>query len=862
MNTTRRKFLAATAATAAGTKLPKMPHSLAGVTEDETLDAYQIAKRHLIARDLPTPNFFEGMLLGNGDIGVCVTVRPDALGLHLGKVDSWDIRVSEDHYQHVLPFNELLKLWECAGEEAKRLGKPEMLYLESSIDFFREYTTKVTASYDKPWPRPWPCGIIWIHWDSREVRVLRQGLDPSSGLFTLDLECDNLRGQQREVTMRCFVNWTTGHVSVSTEEPAPFASVAYYPNWDPEAQLPVPEIGGSENGDFAEFTGYQLFPATPPTKDNPEPPRTGKDRNFALVGRLQGKWALEGIAQNHKKLEKTKDGNGTSFPVKIDARRVFLRNQNKHSFRLDLTLFTTRDHPDNVVFAKQEVSRLAQIPIGQLRKQTEKHWKEFWSRSAVEFEDKELERIWYHNQYFLACCLRQSKVAPGLFGNWASGKIGTAWHGDYHLDYNAEQVFWGVFSSNHVDQHLPYVELCENVVPMAESFAREKFGLPGAFFPVSAYPVPSQVMPYPVPPGGYQICNTSWAVQSLWWHYRYTLDKDFLKRVYPLLRAAAQFVVAFAKKESDGKYHFIPTVSPENWGFTVDFRLNKDCIMDLALAEFLLDAVVEASQIFDIDATERSNWADVRANLAPYPKTEGPYGEVWLDILNAPPEHVYNVPVTLAPVFPGEQVGIGRGDECLAIARRTARTIRLEGGNDLVFQPLIRARLGLLNLDWFKREVRYCTLPNGVANDRVRQIDGRYSDSIDFDYMMRMGVWTENFSLPAVLNECLMQSYTDVIRLFPNTQKLGPVRFQDLRAVGAFLVSASYDGTTISRVSLTSEKGAMAHLANPWPKTNIRVTRVQGSQPVQVITRGEIVEFPTEPGERYKIEPRSIAKLG
>jgi hypothetical protein len=99
--------------------------------------------------------------------------------------------------------------------------------------------------------------------------------------------------------------------------------------------------------------------------------------------------------------------------------------------------------------------------------------------------------------------------------------------------------------------------------------------------------------------------------------------------------------------------------------------------------------------------------------------------------------------------------------------------------------------LGLLDLDGFKREVRYCLLPNGVANDRVRQIDGRYNDSADFDFMMRMGVWTENLSLPAVLNECLMQSYTDVIRLFPNTHKLGPARFQNLRAVGAFLVAAA-----------------------------------------------------------------------
>ena len=224
-------------------------------------------------------------------------------------------------------------------------------------------------------------------------------------------------------------------------------------------------------------------------------------------------------------------------------------------------------------------------------------------------------------------------------------------------------------------------------------------------------------------------------------------------------------------------------------------------------------------------------------------------------MLNAPPEHVYNIPVTLAPVFPGDQVGSGRHEEHLEIARRTARTIRLEGGNDLVFQPLIRARLGMLDLEWFKNEVRYCRLPNGIANDRVRQIHGRYTDSTDFDFMMRMGIWTENLSLPAVLNECMIQSYTGTLRLFPNTQGLGRARFRNLRAAGAFLLSAAHDGKTTSSVTLFSEKGATAKLENPWPGKQVKVTRVGGQQPITVSAKGNVVQLSTEPGERYRIEP-------
>jgi hypothetical protein len=241
--------------------------------------------------------------------------------------------------------------------------------------------------------------------------------------------------------------------------------------------------------------------------------------------------------------------------------------------------------------------------------------------------------------------------------------------------------------------------------------------------------------------------------------------------------------------------------------------------------------------------------------MAPYPSASGPYGEVWIDINNAPVGHIYNVPVTLAPVFPGEQVGIGLNTQYWDIAKRTARTISLEGGNDLVYQPLIRARLGMLDLEWFKQEVRYCRLPNGVANDRVRQSGGRYAQSLDFDYLMRMGFWCENFSLPAVLNECMMQSYAGCIRVFPNTRNLGPARFENLRAVGAFLISATYDGAKVTHLSLHSEKGKTAKLVSPWGDSGLRVIRGSDHGQVQVALKGDVVSFDTRADETYLITP-------
>jgi alpha-L-fucosidase 2 len=845
MPTTRRTFITSSAAAAGAAPLA------AGAIASAPLDSTALARKHAIVRQQATPDFFEGMVMGNGDIGVMVTVRPDALGLHLGKLDVWDIRVSEEHERDVKPFAQVLEMVKEAADTAKREGDPQRKYLESQPPL-AEYTKAVQRSYRKPWPRPWPCGIVWLHWDSRSVRVVKQSLDISNAVLTVTLEHDDLRGKKRPLVLTVFVSRDNGHISVSSDGPAPIASISYSPHRDPNAKMPDPLVECEGHTFFCR----QVLPATAPPEGSNESPASKDDRTFALAGLASGSWTPDLTAATTRRgaapVMQASSGAWSSTGGRVPSlRRAFLRaGASPQPLRLDLTLFTTRDRADAEAHARAEAQRTASIPVAQLRVESEKHWAEFWSKSAVSFNDAELERIWYHNQYFLACCLKPGVVAPGLFGNWSSGNIGTAWHGDYHMNYNTQQVWWGVFSSNHIEQHEPYVRLVEQLAPMAEWNARVQFSLPGLYFPHSAYPVPSKVNPYPAPPWGYEICETPWTVQSLWWEYLYTMDTAYLKRVYPLLRGATDFLVAFLRKESDGRYHVVPTVSPENWGFTVDFRLNKNCIIDIALIDFLLEAMVEASATLGIDADLRGKWEEVRRSLAPYPTVDGPYGKVWLDIENAPPEWVYNVPVTLSPVFPAERVGLGLNEEQLEIAKRTTATIRLEGGNDLVWQPLARARLAMLDLDWFKQEVGYCLIPNGVANDRCRQIDGRYRDETNFDFMMRMGVWTENLSLPAVLNECLMQSYTGVIRLFPNTKNLGPARFHKLRAARAFLVSAAWDGKAVaSGVKLVSEKGAKARVAAPWAK--VAVEELPEKKRVETTVSKGVVEFSTVAGKEY-----------
>jgi len=121
--------------------------------------------------------------------------------------------------------------------------------------------------------------------------------------------------------------------------------------------------------------------------------------------------------------------------------------------------------------------------------------------------------------------------------------------------------------------------------------------------------------------------------------------------------------------------------------------------------------------------------------------------------------------------------------------------------------------------------------------------------------MMRMGLWCENFAVPVVLNECMLQSYSGVIQLFPNTLNLGAARFERLRCVGAFLAKAAYDGTTITTFDVLSERRAPLRFVSPWPGKPVRVVRLGDNKPIQPVEDRDsgIWTVSTESGERYSI---------
>lgn len=762
------------------------------------------ARDHAITLDRPAPDFFDGVLLGNGGLGAVVTTRPDAIAVHFGHNDIWDIRVSMPSRDAVGTFSEVLAKLE-AGD----------------LEWFRAYRGSLEGGYKKPYPRPYPCGTLVLGVDRRRVEILGHELSLEDGVCRVKVLLD---GQRSDVLI--FVDQASDRLWWHCEGPG-----------DPVNRVRlVPDVEGLEVGKpttLAQNAVGLTVPGEPPFRDNVSLPDNPPDNVLSFAERLP---ALETMAT---------DAADKGFRVLLSAAgplKTFERSDWYGGFtpngRLERRAEAGAATRGCVRIEHGLASDIADLPVdADATKATDydrtlsasrESWAAFWQRSAVSLGDKTLERAWYRNTYFVNCALRAGVTCPGLFGNWSLGEIGTAWHGDYHMNYNTQQVFWGLFSSNHVEHHIPYVDLITRLTPSAKNWAKTYYEMEGAAYPHSAFPIDTPLPPYQHPPWTWEICETPWAVQSLWWHYTYTLDTDYLRSVaFDPIRAATQFIVAYLTRPAardrakwgDDLCHVYPTVVPEIYQISEGLRFNADCLADITLIKFLLKAYLEAVDVLDAEATEGSTPAGAREvldNLPAYETAATPDGDVLVSVRGEDPDIVYNIPIPGMTVFPGEEHGLGSPPEVRDLVTRSLQRQRLEGGNEVVFANLQAARMGVLDVEKFKRQLAYCELPNGSYADQVLEINGRYGDTTPFEFMKRMGVWVENFAVPAVINECLLQSHDGVLRFFPNWPGDQDARFTSLRAVGAFLVSATFRDGTVAEVEVLSEKGGTLQFISPW----------------------------------------------
>ncbi|MBN2128627.1 MAG: glycoside hydrolase N-terminal domain-containing protein [Sedimentisphaerales bacterium] len=215
-----------------------------------------------------------------------------------------------------------------------------------------------------------------------------------------------------------------------------------------------------------------------------------------------------------------------------------------------------------------------------------------------------------------------SQLPTNLQGIWAE-EYSTPWRGDFHSNINLQMNYWPAEVTNLSDCHRPLLRFLQGVAREGTKTAKAYYNAPGwmanhtqnPWFETAPSYLPACIGP---------TCG-AWLAQHLWTHYQFTLDKEFLRANYPVLRGAAQFCMAVLVE--DPKHHWLatsPSNSPENAYVYTDKAGKKQrtalCIgatYDMQIIRGLLTCTAQAARILGTDTGFAEKLDVTRARLAP-----------------------------------------------------------------------------------------------------------------------------------------------------------------------------------------------------------------------------------------------------
>lgn len=499
---------------------------------------------------------------------------------------------------------------------------------------------------------------------------------------------------------------------------------------------------------------------------------------------------------------------------------------------------------DDEQYACKSVELALQGDYERDKARTEKKWKEFFSASKVTLEDKEIEKFYNSSLYHLAGCMGNKKFPPGLFGNFITDDF-FPWAGDYHMNYNYEAPYYCVFSANHPELFDGYMAPVNDMKENAKRFAK-LFGCGGYAFPVSFGPMALDLYSLKdCKEHGIlflgQKSHAAYACVIPIMHWFSTNDKDYaLENYYDFVLNTAAFWEDYLVKKN-GRYiikndaaHEIPYYRGEKFRYiTHKSQIEAvNAINSLGLVKLLFSGVYDMAKELNLNAEKYPLWQDIIENLSDFPtfikrgKRCFRYtkkGMRWRDDNTVGLQHIY----------PASQIGFSSGEKLLKIARNTyfINDRRLDDNGSNSYLPA-GARIGVdpdFLIEGIHLNIKEFALPNRLFRHHGGGIE-------------------HLTTVPATVNEMLMQSHEGIIRLFPCWNKKMQASFENLRADGAFLVSAELKNEQISSVKIKSLKGRICNVECPDIEY---IVREADNIKIPYTKNGNTVSFETQADAAY-----------
>jgi hypothetical protein len=334
----------------------------------------------------------------------------------------------------------------------------------------------------------------------------------------------------------------------------------------------------------------------------------------------------------------------------------------------------------------------------------------------------------------------------------------------------------------------------------------------------------------------------------IWQQYLATNDHAFLAQNFPVMTAAARFLLASEIPGKDSLLHTTRSNAHETqWDMT-------DPVTDLSAREALYKATIEAARVLGTDAALASQLRAAVDKIPALPRTEAgtaktlltpaadAAGEDVIAVSYLPAAENHNVEnIGLEPVWPYDL--IGDTSPLFELARRTYLHRPYPTNQDWSFDPIVAARLGMpdeVRSTLIKLTETYQTFINGYAN---------WGGKTGEFYIEQQGV------VAAALQEALVQDYDGVIRINPAFPKEWDVDGQ-VAVRSKTKVDVQLRRGAVQTVLIEAGTTGRLKVRNPWGESAVGLVSPGHSK---VALHAGTLEFSVLAGQSYRLEPAGQA---
>lgn len=173
-----------------------------------------------------------------------------------------------------------------------------------------------------------------------------------------------------------------------------------------------------------------------------------------------------------------------------------------------------------------------------------------WSRIAVRYTDKstpdpELEATYVQYGRYLTITGSRDWLPMNLQGLWVHNN-NPDWYADYHTDINVQMNYWLADPAGLGENSHALAKYCVSQLPVWTDVTKRLYNNERNRFRNSTGRIAGWAIAFSTNIYGgsgwvWHPSGNAWLCNSLWRHYEYSQDRDYLELIYPVLKGAAEF---------------------------------------------------------------------------------------------------------------------------------------------------------------------------------------------------------------------------------------------------------------------------------------------------------------------------------